>query len=1106
MKHVKWITLLSVMLVFVAGSSFAADVTFLVDMSVQTDNGTFDENVHDVVVRGDFNGWSGNDMMLIAGVSGIYSGTFDLAAANCGFKYVIVGGLEDVWETDIDNRQLVVDVEPVILDLVYFNDEFPPGETHPYEITFQVDMSVATSIGQFDPNTDGVVIRGDHANLGNWGGYTALAAAGDDIYAITINFDALEVGSVLEFKFVIDPDNDQTGTDIWEDLPMGGNRNYAPTGLEPDLGNDGDLDVTYGPVFFDDNDGAVYDATIAEVQTGVYVAGDVVRVTGIVTQGNMTCHDTYVDVFIQDASGYGIMLYAGDVLLGEGLDRGVEIEVVGEIEQYFDTTELMNWTFTVLSTDNPLPAPMTWNTGEFAEQVPFEGVWAELSGQLLDDPGLPGETFTLTVDDGTGEADVRIYGTVGLDLSMYSAGDDIIVRGTVDTYFGACQLQPSSPDDLGDSTPTATIAEVQTGVYVEGDVVRVTGVVTQGHNTVNTTRTDVFIQDDSGYGINVFDFDPLVGEGLDRGVEVEVIGEVAQYFDTTELVNFTFSVLSAGNPLPTPMTWDTGDFETQIPFEGVWAELTGELMTEPGLPENNYNVMLDDGTGEALVRIHAAAGLDLSALSVGDQVTFRGAVDVYMGTNQLHPSAPEDIEAVEGDPVTLNMTATSSSVPSAGGDIVYDATLTSFVGLSMPGLRFQTFATLPNNQVYGPIDDIPFNLTPFMNVTVSGRTIAVPGVAPEGSYILTGVAGVPNNPNQQVTDSFPFTKSGDGWNEDFEDGVAQDMTWSTGDLGSYVIEDGYAKVDLLAETDEWGSGVYTGEIFDVFTVSSTIEYVQSDDHSVGILLRGSGDVNTNYTGYAVFLNNGFWSAWVYNTPGVPTVLVVWTANGAITQGVGAVNNLQIDANETSFDVFCNGTYMGTVLDGSHASGYVGVVCEYESETWFDGIGATSTPVERVCSGPVDLGTPDMVMRDPKRDLTTDLAGFDTQKTGFDRSAEFTGTEYEFNPEDWAGAGSFIAADDIAVVELPTVFKMDSAYPNPFNAMATISVALPEAADLSVTVFNVTGQQVAELANGQFNAGQHNLTFDASNLASGLYFIRATVSGQLNTTQKVMLVR
>jgi len=95
------------------------------------------------------------------------------------------------------------------------------------------------------------------------------------------------------------------------------------------------------------------------------------------------------------------------------------------------------------------------------------------------------------------------------------------------------------------------------------------------------------------------------------------------------------------------------------------------------------------------------------------------------------------------------------------------------------------------------------------------------------------------------------------------------------------------------------------------------------------------------------------------------------------------------------------------------------------------------------------------------------------------------------------------ADDIV---LPAAFIIASAYPNPFNPTTTISVSLPQPAELNVSVFNVNGQHVATLANGRFAADQHQFTFDASNMASGLYFVRATVPGQIDQIQKVMLVR
>ncbi|GBE30720.1 MAG TPA: T9SS type A sorting domain-containing protein [Bacteroidetes bacterium] len=108
----------------------------------------------------------------------------------------------------------------------------------------------------------------------------------------------------------------------------------------------------------------------------------------------------------------------------------------------------------------------------------------------------------------------------------------------------------------------------------------------------------------------------------------------------------------------------------------------------------------------------------------------------------------------------------------------------------------------------------------------------------------------------------------------------------------------------------------------------------------------------------------------------------------------------------------------------------------------------------------------------------------------------------------------LSVNDSVESELPDRFILSAAYPNPFNSMTMVSVSLPRPAELKVSVYNVTGQQVAELAQGSFDAGSHRYTFDASGMASGMYFIRATAretrlevsSRAINQVQKVMLVR
>jgi FG-GAP-like repeat/Secretion system C-terminal sorting domain len=109
-------------------------------------------------------------------------------------------------------------------------------------------------------------------------------------------------------------------------------------------------------------------------------------------------------------------------------------------------------------------------------------------------------------------------------------------------------------------------------------------------------------------------------------------------------------------------------------------------------------------------------------------------------------------------------------------------------------------------------------------------------------------------------------------------------------------------------------------------------------------------------------------------------------------------------------------------------------------------------------------------------------------------------------DNWASNGNMVSSEDTDVASIPMSYAMMPIYPNPFNPTTTLSINLPFADMLTVVVYNVTGQRVAELASGSFNAGTHRFTFDATGLASGLYFIRASVPGQFAQTQKVLLVR
>lgn len=147
-------------------------------------------------------------------------------------------------------------------------------------------------------------------------------------------------------------------------------------------------------------------------------------------------------------------------------------------------------------------------------------------------------------------------------------------------------------------------------------------------------------------------------------------------------------------------------------------------------------------------------------------------------------------------------------------------------------------------------------------------------------------------------------------------------------------------------------------------------------------------------------------------------------------------------------------------------------------------------------------------------VSTD-GGINFPYTIFDRSgsalATATATSNDFVPtsSQWGtfsiAIGSFIVGINQIGTEVPTHYALNQNYPNPFNPTTTISYMIPKSSNVSLKVYNINGQLIETLFDGSQNAGIYMTQFDASKLASGIYFYKLE-SGDFKEVKKMTVLK
>ncbi len=112
---------------------------------------------------------------------------------------------------------------------------------------------------------------------------------------------------------------------------------------------------------------------------------------------------------------------------------------------------------------------------------------------------------------------------------------------------------------------------------------------------------------------------------------------------------------------------------------------------------------------------------------------------------------------------------------------------------------------------------------------------------------------------------------------------------------------------------------------------------------------------------------------------------------------------------------------------------------------------------------------------------------------------------------WMRIADVPTSNENEVVAVPTTLQLNGNYPNPFNPSTVISFNAPTSGNVTITVYNTLGQLVGEQQVNNIASGTHNISFNGSNLTSGVYYYRVTLVNELGSVQtsavsKMMLIK
>ena len=140
-----------------------------------------------------------------------------------------------------------------------------------------------------------------------------------------------------------------------------------------------------------------------------------------------------------------------------------------------------------------------------------------------------------------------------------------------------------------------------------------------------------------------------------------------------------------------------------------------------------------------------------------------------------------------------------------------------------------------------------------------------------------------------------------------------------------------------------------------------------------------------------------------------------------------------------------------------------------------------------------------------RGTTTEITSYNYLDTEIETGKYY----YRLKQTDFDGTFKYL---NVVLVDvgLPKQFQLSQNHPNPFNPTTTVKFQLPVDANVRIELFNSIGQKVSELLNSDLSGGVHEVSFEGSNLSSGIYYYTMNAVGKdgsnFTSTKKMILMK